>query len=62
MTKKRNSGLHKFVMIGVVSLLSTGTGCSLHEALVDGFYAGISDTIAAIVSDAALGTVADDGS
>ena len=60
MSKKRNSGLRKIVITGMLSLLSTGTGCSLQEALVDGFYGGISDTIAAIVSGAALGTVAGD--
>ncbi len=62
MSKKRISGLRKLVMVGVVSLLWTGTGCSLQEALIDGLYGGISDTIAAIVSGAALGTVAGDGS
>lgn len=62
MSKKRISGLRKIVMIGLVSLLWTGTGCSLQESLIDGFYAGISDTIAAIVSGAALGTVAGGGS
>ena len=62
MTKKRNSGLRKIVLTGLVSLLWTGTGCSLQEALVDGFYGGISDTIAASVSGAALGAAAGDGS
>ncbi len=62
MSKKGISGLRKFVLFGVLSLLWTGTGCSLQEALVDGFYGGISDTIAAIVAGAALGTVAGDGS
>ncbi len=62
MSKKRISGLRKFVLVGVLSLLCTGTGCSLQEALVDGFYGGISDTIAAIVSGAALDAVAGDGS
>ena len=62
MSKKRISGLRKFVMVGLFSLLSTGTGCSLQEALIDGLYCGISDTIAAIVSDATLGAVSGDGS
>ena len=57
MSKKRISGLRKIVLTGMVFLLSTGTGCSLHEALIDGLYGGVSDTIAAIVSGA-LGTVA----
>ncbi len=61
MSKKRISGLRKFFMVGLVSLLWTGTGCSLQEALIDGFYGGISDTIAAIVSGAALDTVGGDG-
>ena len=62
MSKKRISGLRRIVMAGLVSLVWTGTGCSLQEALVDGFYGGISDTIAAIVSGAALGAVEGDGS
>ncbi len=62
MTKRRNSGLRKILLTGMLSLLWTGTGCSLQEAFVDGFYGGISDTISAIVSGAALGTMAGDGS
>jgi hypothetical protein len=40
-------------MTGIVALLWTGTGCSLQEALLDGFFGGISDTVAALVSEAA---------
>ena len=62
MSKKRISGLRRIVTAGLVSLLWTGTGCSLQESLIDGFYGGISDTVAAIVSGAALGTMAGDDS
>ncbi len=32
-------------------------GCSLQEALIDGAYGGVSDTIAAVISETLLGLV-----
>ncbi len=41
---------------GVVLLVLCGSaGCSFQEALLDGFFGGISDTIATIVSNVLLG-------
>jgi hypothetical protein len=34
------------------------TGCAAGDALIDGLYAGISDTVAAIVSGVLLGSAA----
>ena len=42
------------ILVGLLSLVSFGSGCSLAEALVDGFFGGISDTVATLVSDSAL--------
>jgi hypothetical protein len=40
--------------IGMLFMVSATVGCSLGEALVDGVFGGISDTLAALVSQAAL--------
>ena len=57
MDKKRVWGLRVCYVVGVLALLTGCFGCSLNEALVDGFFGGISDTIAALVSGAAIGIV-----
>lgn len=42
--------------LGVVLLILCGSaGCSLQEALLDGFFGGISDTAATIISNVLLG-------
>ena len=41
---------------GVVLLIFCGSaGCSFQEALIDGFFGGISDTMATIISKVLLG-------
>ena len=46
---------------GVVPLLTwlivLCGGCQVEEALIDGFYGGISDTVATVVAEALLGVV-----
>lgn len=44
------------IWVGVVGLGLNG-GCTASEALVDGFYGGISDTVATLVSDVLLSQV-----
>jgi len=38
-------------------LLCGGAGCNVGEAIVDGAYGGVSDTVAAIVSGTLLGVI-----
>lgn len=41
---------------GVVLLILCGSaGCSFQESLIDGFFGGISDTLAMIISNVLLG-------
>ncbi len=54
MAKRRGSGFGMCLLVGLLSLVSANAGCSLEEALVDGLFGGISDTVAALVSEAAL--------
>ena len=54
MVKKRHFDVRCWLLVGMLPLLSTSAGCSLGEALVDGFFGRISDTIATLVSEAAL--------
>lgn len=43
--------------IGVILLILCGSaGCSFQEALLDGFFGGISDTMATVISNVLLGT------
>ena len=60
MVKKPESGIRKWLLLGMLPLLPIATGCSLQEAVVDGFFGGISDTVSALVSDAAVGVVSPD--
>ena len=53
MDKRRSSGLGMCLLVGLLSLVSMNAGCSLEEVLVDGFFGGISDTVAALVSEVA---------
>ncbi len=57
MDKKRVWGFRIYCFVGLLAILSVNIGCSLEEALVDGFFGGISDTIAALISGAVLGIV-----
>ena len=54
MDKRRGSGFGMCLLVGLLSLISANVGCSLEEALVDGLFGGISDTVAAFVSETAL--------
>ena len=54
MDKRRCFGFGMCLLLGLLSLVSTNAGCSLEEALVDGLFGGISDTVAALVSETAL--------
>ena len=54
MDKRRGSGFGMCLLVGLLSLISANVGCSLEEALVDGLFGGISDTVAAVVSETAL--------
>ena len=52
MLQRRFSDLRRWFLMGVLPLLSLSAGCSLQDALVDGFFAGISNTVSALVVDA----------
>ena len=54
MDKRRGPGFGVCLLVGLLSLVSANAGCSLEEALVDGLFGGISDTVAALVSETAL--------
>ena len=56
--KERNSfRIRSRVLFTVATLLALGSaGCELQEALVDGIYGGISDTVAGLLSMLVLGT------
>lgn len=54
MSKKCVIRLRICCVVGLLAVLSLSIGCSFQEALVDGFYSGISDIIAALVSGAVL--------
>jgi len=55
MTGKRRSSRRRLQHVAVVTMGVALAGCSAGEAAVDGVYGGISDTIAAIVSNLLLG-------
>ncbi len=57
MGKPRCSKLRMYCLAGLLTLLTGSVGCSLQEAFVDGLFGGITDTVAALVSDAALAVV-----
>jgi hypothetical protein len=57
MDERRCARLVTCFLFGILSLATTNTGCALSEAILDGVYGGISDTVAAIVSEATLGAV-----
>ena len=52
MDKRRGSGFGICLLVGLLFLVSANAGCSLEEALVDGLFGGISDTVAELVSEA----------
>ena len=54
MDKRRGFGFGMCLLLGLLSLVSANVGCSLEEALVDGLFGGISDTVAVLVSATAL--------
>jgi hypothetical protein len=47
-----------FALAAVIGCL---TGCALQEAVIDGAYGGISDTIATIISDSLLAVARGEG-
>ncbi len=55
MTNRRAQRAYLLLFLALLVLAPAGLGCSFEEAVVDGFYGGISDTIATVISDAALG-------
>jgi hypothetical protein len=57
---KRTMGQgRRFWSAGVLTLLlGLCGGCQVEEALIDGFYGGISDTVATVVAEALLNAVA----
>lgn len=57
MVRRHNTRLRMCVLIGLLSVACVGSGCSLAEAVVDGFFGGISDTVATVVSNSAVGVV-----
>ena len=57
MVRRCDSRLRVCVLVALLSVVSLGSGCSVAEAVVDGFFGGISDTVAMLVSDSALGVV-----
>ena len=57
MRTRRGFGLGMCFLAGMLSLVTVNAGCSLEESIVDGFYGGISGTIAALVTEATLGVV-----
>ena len=57
MVGRCDTRLRVCVLVGLLSVVSFGGGCSLAEAVVDGFFGGISDTVATLVSNSALGVV-----
>ncbi len=50
----RNNGGRATIAAGVAGVILSGTGC-VQDALADGLYGGVTDTIAAIVSGLLLG-------
>ncbi len=58
-SRKLGSGIRDFIrslvlIAAAVPVLGIG-GCALGESVVDGFYGGISDTVAAVISALLLG-------
>ena len=54
MAKRCDARTRVYILVGLLSVVSFGSGCSLTEAIIDGFFGGISDAVAAVVSDSAL--------
>lgn len=44
------------MVLATVACLAPAAGCSFQEALADGFYGGISDTVAAVITRVLLGS------
>jgi len=57
MWKRRQTPLSTCVFMGLLCVGCVGGGCSYGEAVVDGFFGGISDAVAAVVSQFALSIV-----
>ena len=50
--------IERFVFLcAALLVLCSGTGCSFSEAVVDGVFGGISDIVAAIISETALASL-----
>lgn len=58
MAPPRCSLLRALTLVSLAALAMMVTGCAAGDALIDGLYAGISDTVAAIVSGVLLGSAA----
>ena len=55
MVRLQGRGRRGFRLVaGLLFILASGMGCQAEEAAIDGFYGGISDTVATLVSDALL--------
>ena len=54
MDKRRGSGFGMCLLVGLLSLVSANAGCALEEALVDGLFGGVIDTVAALISETAF--------
>jgi hypothetical protein len=57
MEKRRSSGIGVYLAVWLLLMVSATAGCSLGEAIVDGVFGGITDAVAALVSQTTLGTV-----
>ena len=57
---KRMRGRVFWILLTSLPLTTAIVGCSFSEALLDGFFGGISDTVATVVTEAALGAASGD--
>ena len=58
MAPPRCSLLRALTFVSSAAFAMMATGCVAGDALIDGLYAGVSDTVAAIVSGVLLGSAA----
>ncbi len=55
MYQKRNVTLTCAYVVGLIVIVGMAAGCSLREAVTDGFFGGIRGAISTIVEDSVLG-------
>ena len=53
---RRRHGFRKWQFGVVLLIVGSSAGCSLQESLIVGFFGGISDTMATVISNVLLGT------